>query len=264
MTIASILADKTKYSMKKFITLAICLTALSSANTRAQIMYTDIMPDVISTKGFPDGGVKVKVLTRDFIFEGGGRAVFKSESSKATCMVVTGAGDLMPYLNMGDEVSPAKTWNVDAWDAPTSTTSYTDKYFGFRVESGADFMYGWFRIDRVGGGALTVKDYAYNSVVNTAIKAGDKGTTSGISYHLLADGQVSVYPNPASGSIFITAETNIARVDLLNVVGATVLSVPVHATSTQMDISGLASGYYIATIVGADNNIIARRKFSKN
>jgi hypothetical protein len=55
--------------------------------------------------------------------------------------------------------------------------------------------------------------------------------------------KVSVYPNPASGKIFINAE-NVQNIDLYNVTGQLVLS----TTETEINVSGFEAGMYFVRV----------------
>ena len=61
-----------------------------------------------------------------------------------------------------------------------------------------------------------------------------------------------VYPNPTSGRLNITADAAVTSVEILNVLGQTLVSQAVENNSTQIDMSALASGNYFVRIQTAD------------
>ncbi len=69
-----------------------------------------------------------------------------------------------------------------------------------------------------------------------------------------ATGQVSIYPNPASDHVLVSAEQSIQQVRLYDAIGALVLDTGAPGSMSQMlDVSGLANGVYtiqVATISG--------------
>lgn len=53
---------------------------------------------------------------------------------------------------------------------------FQDRYIGLRLENGADYFFGWIRLD-ASSDTLTFKDFAYNSEANAAMLAGQTGST---------------------------------------------------------------------------------------
>lgn len=50
-----------------------------------------------------------------------------------------------------------------------------DKYFGFRLKKGSDYIYGWFLVNcSEKSDHLEIKEYAYNKTAGNIIKAGQK------------------------------------------------------------------------------------------
>ncbi|MBA3647213.1 MAG: T9SS type A sorting domain-containing protein [Chitinophagales bacterium] len=96
--------------------------------------------------------------------------------------------------------------------SPTCMVSYygsyygvTDKYFGIRIKSGNDTLYGWVRFSLgFNGSSVTIKDYAYNSVANMPIHAGDScGKSTGI-FNYTQQSEILTYPNPFFNSTIIS------------------------------------------------------------
>ncbi|MBC8173714.1 MAG: hypothetical protein H7X71_07405, partial [Chitinophagales bacterium] len=92
-------------------------------------------------------------------------------------------------LEEGDEITDALTWNSfngGAFQTFASASFYStgpygqwfdvvDGYVGLRTISGSDNYYGWLRMSASADGfTFIVKDFAYNSIINEKICAGDK------------------------------------------------------------------------------------------
>lgn len=76
----------------------------------------------------------------------------------------------------GGGVSYFEFWNVGNWD------DGGDGYIGLRLNAGGgNFNYGWIHIDYDdANNTLVLKDFAYQTTVNTSITAGDVGTVSSV------------------------------------------------------------------------------------
>ncbi|MFN8282117.1 MAG: hypothetical protein U0U67_02830 [Chitinophagales bacterium] len=57
---------------------------------------------------------------------------------------------------------------------PVGINEQGDKLIGFRIKDGASFFYGWMKVNVTGGHKLTIKEYAVQTIADTAIKAGNK------------------------------------------------------------------------------------------
>lgn len=63
----------------------------------------------------------------------------------------------------------------------------------------------------------------------------------------LSQHDLSIYPNPASDFINLSAEENIDRIEIYNMLGQQVLSKYINSNNTQVDINRLPTGNYIIT-----------------
>lgn len=63
---------------------------------------------------------------------------------------------------------------------------------------------------------------------------------------------LSVYPNPASSILNITADTNVTSVEILNILGQTLITQSVEGTSAQVNVAALSSGNYFVRVQTAD------------
>lgn len=57
---------------------------------------------------------------------------------------------------------------------PVGINEQGDKFIGFRIKDGVSFYYGWMLVNITSGHKLTIKEYAVQTIADTAIKAGDK------------------------------------------------------------------------------------------
>lgn len=57
---------------------------------------------------------------------------------------------------------------------PVGINEQGDKLIGFRVKDGTGFFYGWMNVNVTGGHKLMIKEYAVQTLANTAIIAGAK------------------------------------------------------------------------------------------
>ena len=73
--------------------------------------------------------------------------------------------------------------------------------------------------------------------------------------------EISLYPNPASNRLNISAANTIQNAEIYNVLGKKVMNVTINKTSESIDISNLASGVYM--IKYNIENSIGTAKFIK-
>jgi hypothetical protein len=105
--------------------------------------------------------------------------------------VLAGTDSMPKALNMGDDISAGSTgiWAKLSYQCLNCGGSIgnwkgvTDKYLAFREkDASGKYYYGWIRLSiPANGTSFTIKDYAKNSIANTALKAGQQFAT-GITY----------------------------------------------------------------------------------
>ncbi|QOD60889.1 T9SS type A sorting domain-containing protein [Polaribacter haliotis] len=86
-----------------------------------------------------------------------------------------------------------------------------------------------------------------------------KSNTASIKDNTLAN--LSLYPNPATNFVTISADNTIDKVSVYNILGKTVKTISVNDTSKNIDISDLNSGIYL--IKFTVNNAVGTAKFIK-
>ena len=140
--------------------------------------------------------------------------------------------------------------------------SLADYYLGLRLLLSGQTHYGWvrLRVDVTNSYAsLIVKDYAYNSIPNQPILAGQT-TATGIVENSFAS-SVNIYPNPADNHFTITFGSNNKKVEvtITDITGKIIYST--SATNTEkieVNAKEFAEGVYLVQIQSAD--FIATKK----
>lgn len=79
-------------------------------------------------------------------------------------------------------------------------------------------------------------------------------------YTAIAD--VNVYPNPAQNEITFSLESSVATIQLFDIAGRVIDNVAVSGTIVSVNTSAYANGVYSYALVGKDNAILNRGKFT--
>ncbi|SFN54933.1 Por secretion system C-terminal sorting domain-containing protein [Bizionia echini] len=129
-----------------------------------------------------------------------------------------------------------------------------DGFLGFSFDISSNTHYGWARV-QVSSDATTmiIKDYAYNSVADAPINAGQTLSTDEFalnSVHIACKDKIVTISN-------IQGETNYR---VLNLTGQEVLNGNTRLESQNIDGSNLASGVYIVEVTDAVSNAQNRKK----
>ncbi len=167
--------------------LACSFAAVQQAD--AQMVYTDVDPDVLVNSG----DVYMFDLDNDGTDDFGFTNVLYSGIGAMNALIEASGGvagyigsffgSTFPFVSVLDEgqvVDNALGWYSTSGGAPLLWGTFavvgslgpwnniTDKYVGLRFKIGADFHYGWARID-VSHTAITLKDFAYNATANASL-----------------------------------------------------------------------------------------------
>ena len=78
------------------------------------------------------------------------------------------------------------------------------------------------------------------------------GEPLGVLENTLAN--IKMYPNPASSVVVLQASQEIATIQVMNLLGQRVTSVSVNNTTSTINVSGLAAGTYIASVLFSNGN----------
>ncbi|HRY99475.1 MAG TPA: T9SS type A sorting domain-containing protein, partial [Bacteroidales bacterium] len=133
----------------------------------------------------------------------------------------------------------------------------TNKYMGLRFKIGTDWHYGWVRMDIPSDvTSLTIKDFAYESIANTAIAAG-AGGVAGI--RALLPESIDLFAHERVLTIDLKdLSLGNASLSLSSVNGQEVLQAELSSNRMQFSLSGLSRGIYLATVRSSEG-VLTRR-----
>ncbi len=250
--------------------------ALMSSQADAQIIYTDINPDSTTNIGgnfynldLDNGGVFDYTITLNI-----GTGTYTSQQVAISPTGSNGiAGDTVgayvyPFaFNSGDTIKSTLQFNFTTSQSMASYFgsgySYgnflgqTDKFIGLQFNIGPNLHYGWARFDVDATASLfTIKDYAYNSVPDAYILAGEMPV--GISENSLTN-NTSIYSSNKNIVIkFLTEEIIQADVKITNALGQEVYNASISNKETTIDMAKEKTGIYFVTI--SQENLVYTKK----
>ncbi len=132
-----------------------------------------------------------------------------------------------------------------------------DKYVGLRIKLNGQWHYGWARMDIPASAAnMIIKDYAIQGTANTAIQAGDSGSTVEVNPNTKT-GDISVYSFNKNIQINIPDNNVKAEVTVFNLIAQKVYSTTLNA-STSLNLDSEKTGIYMVKII--NNNDIKTYK----
>lgn len=270
--------------MKKYLLAAIFITAVYTVN--AQVKYTDITPDsswkfTLVQMFEADSALDLDIdgnNTVDFNFKyeyivGFGGVNWKiqlhtthpSNQAYWAGNNTSGGNHYIKGVNKGDSITPSSFFGVDrnplfGDDKDTGLVNKGDKYIGFRFISNGNRHYGWmllstrYTVGALDRGEIIVKEFAYNTVPEKGINAGQKFTT-GIAENNFPT-TIQAYPNPNNGDLSLNlGETYInVEVKVSNLLGKQVYQ-NTYATAKEIPLNiAAAPGVYIVNISTATHN----------
>jgi len=198
---------------------------------KAQIVYTDVNPDsTFNTDGgtynldLNNDGTVDFLITFSVFWGCNGfssiKVVITPTDNNAVANDITYPAELIAgamidsnssFNGGGDQIMAQQLWHIVFinWYFHQCLPSITgewewlayDKYLGLRIKVGMQKFYGWARLDVDGG--FTVKDYAYNTIPDSSILAGEMGIPLAV-LTPLSENNFSVFPNPFSTSTTIS------------------------------------------------------------
>ena len=251
-------SDKFTKRLAQYSALGVAIAAVSSAS--GQIIYTDIDPD--------EGGAGIDYfldLDGDFINDyhmdnaANGANALRVNNDQGNSILVMNAGGNYNYpftLDSGAPISSGATdWLTHSvyqtlnWNSCSYTNSQwcgvTDKYLGLRFNIGGNTHYGWARLDvGLNPANWLIKDYAYNSVPDEMIAAGDTGVL-GTADQAFSDFSYYVDTN---SMLNLKASAALENVALYSVSGQRLLGQELSNTQEAIDISSLSTGIYFAAV----------------
>ena len=221
-----------KKQLLKKLSAFIFTAILFSASANAQIVYTDVNPDtVISTPpaqtpkdynldlnndGVNDFKISCSLrigacqTARFYIF------YVKDSALNANAVVADTNSTYTRPMNFNENIVSGLTFSASGYLRYERTTNQlcpgyiqgywpllSDRYLGLKLIVGANTYYGWARMQISFGNptTCTIKDYAYNSIPNQPILAGQTIAT-GTNENSFAS-SINLFPNPATNQIII-------------------------------------------------------------
>ncbi len=142
----------------------------------------------------------------------------------------------------------------------------TDGFVGLRIHVGTDQFYGWLRCDVAADASfIIIKDYAYNSIPDSCILAGQGIATNNNEISESANEfSLQLYPNPTKAILKLTTKERLIN-SVLTVydfagrvvkqeAGITLNSNAVYS----LDMSMLHAGSYLLEVRSSQNSIIKK------
>ena len=270
-----------KKQLQKKLSAFIVTAMMFSASANAQIVYTDVNPDTtianriyyldLNNDGTTDDSIALFV-SRPSIGE--------CRASRVSIFAINGnavASSTYPLaMNINDTISSGLTWSASGdlryirSGDPTSClndtvgywTNAIDFYLGLKLIVGTYTYYGWLRMQitvNPNYASGIIKDYAYNSIPDQPILAGQTNPT-GIIENSFAS-SINLFPNPANNHLTIALGSNNKKVQvtIADITGKVIYTTT--ATDTQkveVNTKDFAEGIYVVRIQMAD--FIATKK----
>ena len=222
-----------KKQLLKKLSAFIVTAILFSTSANAQIVYTDVNPDTVISAVILPSTINYNIdLNNDGIndyniscvrnrfacgtFGSRGSTNYVFVSALNTNAVVVDTSKTYPLaMNFNDNIYSGLNFSASgylryvrgAFNCGNTVLGFwstsVDHYLGLKLIVGANTYYGWVRlqVSVSGNASCTIKDYAYNSIPNQPIRAGETSCTTATA-KLAASGSLSFC---AGDSVILTA-----------------------------------------------------------
>jgi hypothetical protein len=193
-----------KTQLLKSILLFYLLSSIFILHSNAQIVYTDVNPDTTIAMTAVSNTIKAYGLDlnndglTDFNLIATSHAGPFGNRSNYVKITPINSNKVIDYDTINNLPAPlainsvigntGKWWNNDSNQILTGSAwlsffglwnSSADAYLGLKLMSGQNIYYGWAKLSvTVHGSSFTLKDYAYNSIPNQPILAGETSCTT--------------------------------------------------------------------------------------
>ena len=172
--------------------------------------------------------------------------------------------DCAKVLLNNDTINSNCKWNklgfiyidVHPYDILNCNVPFQNKYYGLSFYIGYAKHYGWLQLDINEFGEILLKDYAYNTIPDQLITAGQ------IEPNLISispnENQV-IITNTSKGVLIKLKETNelIRIVRIYNLSGTTIFEHKIDDSQAAINLCNINSGFYITRVV-TDNYIYSK------
>lgn len=278
--------------MKKQLLKAFCpfviMMMISGTDANAQIVYFDVNPDLIAacngnqhcSRSYSldlnnDGLGDFIILLGHGCINNCVRSVGIAPDSSVNAFAISTNGAKKFFIN--DTIGPAQTWQNSSsavlrrWGSGSVYAGEwiyeTDKYLGLSINVSGLTYYGWVRLDVTVDsvtGFRTIKDYAYNTIPNQPILAGQTMTT-GVMENTFAS-SITIFPNPTTDELtaeFSLEEPTNVQFELYDMVGSPIViasneNYAAGPNRKQMNVGQVPSGIYQLAIK-TNKSVISRK-----
>lgn len=211
---------------------------LFSISANAQMVYTDVNPDDTTSQGTynldlnndgtTDFEITHSIIT--IICNGpkanryirvtplGTNQVSSYSVNNATKMALNANIDasVLTWNDSANQLMAYRTHSLACTPAYSGGQwlSAVDGYLGLKLNSGGNTYYGWARLNTSDANSFTIIDYAYNSIPNQPILAGEgQPIISGIIENSFVS-SITLFPNPATNHLTISLESHHKKVQV--------------------------------------------------
>lgn len=232
----------------------------------AQVVYHDVVPDSslnlnesMNIDLNNDGTVDFIAQHQDLVFVSSSSTysykISRMMPQGSNMMVITTTSNYAATLNANDLINDSRAFGTHNILASVSSGGYdwgnwngaTDKYLGVQFYIGANVHYGWIRLTVPAGSAsMLVQDWAYQSIADSGILAGDQGTMVGI--ETLSDEMVSVQVRNRQIILQLHSDLSKPQAEVYDLSGRRMLSEEVTATNCSFDMSAFTPGIYVFSL----------------
>lgn len=154
---------------------------------------------------------------------------------------------LMVYPNGYNYLGTITTFGKTVAQGGGGFTGKTDKYLGLKFKIGSQFHYGWARFDaREDSRQYTLKDYAFENTPEKSILAGDGQVFSAISKLSSIDLKINTSGNKISIDLINLANAA-GTVKVFNIAGQEVLSAKIDNQNNEFNLNSV-SGIYLVKV----------------
>ena len=284
--------------LQKKLSAFVALAILFSATANAQIIYTDVNPDVVRSCQFPSGcggaysldlnndGMNDYVLApRAITFSCGNcsnlsAAIGQKDSAVVISTSQSWIADQVGGYALNTLIDSSLGWtnaphvlalkSMNCAACPSSPSSYLNqspatgtwinvsgKYLPLKVKVGTNIYYGWIKLG-VGIGSylasITIMEYAYNTIANQPILAGQTTIATGINENSFAS-SINLFPNPANNHLTIALPVTSKKIEvcITDITGKIIYTTTSTDTKNiEVSTKDFAEGIYSVHIQTAD------------